>query len=121
MSGIENIYFFTNKPVPKLSEISFCKTVHLNVNIGSGQEISIGDLAHLLISLINPEVKIISEDIRKRPEKSEVERLLCDNTLMRKLTGWGIEVTLREGLIKTIEWFKNTGNLCRYKPDIYNV
>lgn len=91
------------------------------VNIGSGQEISIGDLAQLIISLMNPEAKIVQDDSRKRPENSEVERLLCDNRLIQELTGWKPEVSLKEGIKKTVEWFKNKENLNRYKWDIYNV
>jgi NAD dependent epimerase/dehydratase len=91
------------------------------VNIGSGKEISIGELARLLIDMINPNAKIISEDIRKRPDKSEVERLLCDNNLIKDLTGWKPEVSLKAGLRKTIEWFSNKDNLSAYKHDIYNI
>ena len=91
------------------------------INIGSGIEISIGDLANLIISIINPGAKIISDDLRKRPPDSEVERLLCDNRLIQNLTGWKSEVSLKEGLINTIEWFKDKENLSRYKWDIYNV
>ena len=91
------------------------------INIGSGQEITIGDLAGLIIAMINPDAKMFSEDLRIRPEKSEVERLLCDNARIQKLTGWKPEVSLREGLLRTIEWFKNKENLNRYKWDIYNV
>ena len=97
------------------------EAVGREINIGSGQEISIGDLAKLLISIINPEAKIISEDLRKRPEKSEVERLICDNSLMHRLTGWKPEISLNDGLIKTLEWFKKTENCNKYKWDIYNV
>jgi NAD dependent epimerase/dehydratase len=91
------------------------------INIGSGKEISIGDLAKLIIKQINPNATMVTEDIRKRPDKSEVERLLCDNSLMKKLTGWKPEVSLKEGLMETIEWFKNKENLKRYKGDIYNI
>lgn len=91
------------------------------INIGSGIEISIRDLATLIISIINPDAKIVSDDLRKRPPDSEVERLLCDNRLIQNLTGWKSRVSLKEGLIKTIEWFKDKENLSRYKWDIYNV
>ena len=91
------------------------------INIGSGKEISIGDLAKLIIKQINPSATMVTEDIRKRPDKSEVERLLCDNSLMKKLTGWKPEVSLKEGLMETIEWFQNKENLKRYKGDIYNI
>ena len=97
------------------------EAVGKEVNIGSGNEISISELAKLIISLIDSEAEIISEDLRKRPEKSEVERLLCDNRLIQKLTGWKPEVSLKEGLVKTIEWFKNKDNFNKYKWDIYNV
>ena len=97
------------------------KAIGKEVNIGSGNEISISELAKLIISLVDPEAKIVSEDLRKRPEKSEVERLLCDNRLIQKLTGWKPEISLKEGILKTIGWFKNLENLHRYKWDIYNV
>ena len=91
------------------------------VNIGSGTEISIGSLAKLLIELTGKDVEIVSEDIRKRPDKSEVERLVCDNRLIKEITGWSPQITLREGLLNTIEWFKDKENLKRYKGDIYNI
>lgn len=91
------------------------------VNIGSGEEISIGSLAGQLIALINPEAKIITDDVRIRPEKSEVQRLLCGNHLIMELTDWKPEVSLPEGLKKTVEWFKQSGHLNRYKTDIYNI
>ncbi len=91
------------------------------VNIGSGKEIAIGELAGMIISMINPDAKIISDDLRKRPEKSEVERLLCDNSLIMELTEWKPKTPLREGLRQTVEWFKEIENLKRYKSDIYNV
>ena len=91
------------------------------INIGSGTEISIGDLANLLIELIGSNAKIVSQDARKRPEESEVGRLVCDNSLMKELTGWKPETPLKEGLLKTIEWFRDKENLQRYKSDVYNI
>ncbi len=91
------------------------------INIGSGKEISIKGLAELIVKLIGRDAKIVSEDIRKRPEKSEVERLVCDNSLMKKLTGWEPETHLEKGLSRTIEWFKVKDNIKRYKSDIYNL
>lgn len=91
------------------------------INIGSGKEISIGALANMLITLTGAQAEILADDQRVRPEKSEVERLLCDNTMIRELTGWSPTVSLREGLSKTIEWMKDPRNLERYKSDIYNV
>ncbi|MGR3301646.1 MAG: NAD-dependent 4,6-dehydratase LegB [Candidatus Scalindua sp.] len=99
----------------------FDEAIGKEVNIGSGTEISIGSLAKLLMELTGTEVEISSEGIRKRPDKSEVERLVCDNRLIKEITGWKPETTLREGLLNTIEWFKDKENLKRYKDDIYNI
>lgn len=91
------------------------------VNMGNGHEISVGDLAALIAEVVGTEIEIVSSEERLRPEKSEVERLLADTTLMRELTGWEPEVTLREGLSRAVEWFSNAENLSHYKTDLYNV
>lgn len=97
------------------------ESVGKTINIGSGQEISIRDLAAFLIKLIKPGTKISSEDIRKRPDKSEVKRLVCDNSLIRRLTRWKPETSLEEGLFKTVDWFRNKEYLHMYKWHTYNV
>ncbi len=92
-----------------------------DVNIANGKEISVGDLAQTLIDIINPDARIVSDDARLRPEKSEVERLLGSNEVVKAATGWEPQVSLREGLERTVEWFRDPANLGRYKWDIYNV
>jgi len=89
------------------------------INIGSGYEITIGELARKIIKLIGKDVEIVCESERIRPEKSEVERLLCDNTKALKLVGWRPNTNLDKGLRKTIDWIKE--NQSTYKSDIYNV
>lgn len=91
------------------------------VNIGSGIEISIGDLATKILEYMGSRVTIAHDKVRTRPERSEVERLVCDNRLMGTLTGWKPRIALEEGLRRTIEWFKNEENLKRYRHDIYNL
>jgi|TARA_B100001971_G_scaffold140486_1_gene129804 NAD dependent epimerase/dehydratase len=91
------------------------------VNIGSGTEISINDLANLIIDIMEVDASVISDENRIRPENSEVERLVCDSSLLRQLTGWKPEITIKEGLIKTIEWFEDEGNLKKLKSEIYNI
>lgn len=91
------------------------------INIATNSEISVGNLAQKLIDLINPEAKIISEYIRFRPEKSEVERLFGSNDKILRETDWTIQYSLDEGLNSTIDWFKVPENLFRYKENIYNV
>ena len=89
------------------------------INIATGCEISIGKLAEKIMTLVGRKAKVLVDTERLRPEKSEVERLLGDNTKIRNLTGWKPRYSLDEGLKVTIEWFKQ--NLKFYKPDIYNV
>ena len=90
-----------------------------SVNLGSGREISIGDLAHLIAKMVGKPVDIIEDGQRLRPENSEVERLLASNTLASKLLGWTPKVGLEEGLQRTIDWMRD--NLNRYRSDVYNV
>lgn len=97
------------------------KTIGEIVNIGSNYEISIEALFNLIKEIINSNVEFIKDNNRIRPDKSEVFRLFCDNTKIKKLTGFEPKITLKEGLIKTIEWFKNPENLKKYKCEIYNV
>lgn len=89
------------------------------VNIGSGREISIGDLAQLIAGIMQTDIQIIQDKQRIRPENSEVERLVCDNTKIKRHTGWAPGYTLENGLAETVMWLKE--NVYYYKPGIYNV
>lgn len=91
------------------------------VNIGSGAEISIGELAALIKELTQSSIEIVSDEQRTRPVGSEVERLLCDCTKLLEMTGYRPGTSIREGLGRTIEWFSSARNLSRYKSEIYNV
>jgi len=76
------------------------------VNVGSGREISIGDLVRLLVTITGSSATVVTEEERLRPAGSEVERLLCDNTRAREWAGWKPEVPLEEGLRRTSEWVR---------------
>jgi nucleoside-diphosphate-sugar epimerase len=97
------------------------KTVGQEINIATQAEISIGDLANKIIKLTKSEAKIITDQDRLRPAKSEVERLLGSNKKIMELTAWRPKYDLDQGLAQTIEWFRDPENLKRYKTDIYNV
>ncbi len=96
-------------------------TIGEEINIASQREITIGELAQTIINEINPSARIVSDEIRLRPEKSEVERLLGCNDKVQKLTDWHPKYSLTQGLRETISWFKDTENLKRYKWNTYNV
>ncbi len=95
------------------------KTIGEEINIATQQEISIGDLANEIIRQINPSAKIVCDEQRLRPEKSEVNRLLGANEKIKRLTAWEPRYTFEEGIRETIEWLRD--NLDKYKADIYNV
>lgn len=77
------------------------------INIGYGREISIGGLVQTILAIMGKEAEILEEEHRVRPEKSEVERLMCDNSKAGKLLGWEPRMSLKDGLKRTIDWFKS--------------
>lgn len=95
------------------------KTIGEEINIATQQEISIGDLAQEIIRQINPEARIICDEQRLRPEKSEVNRLLGSNEKIHRLTDWKQRYTFAEGIEETIAWMRE--NMKSYKTEIYNV
>jgi len=90
-------------------------------NIATNSEISMQEMADILIELTNPNAKIIHDEDRIRPEKSEVFRLFGDNSKLIEHTDWKVEHTLEQGLQETINWFSKKENLLQYKAGIYNV
>ena len=97
------------------------KTIGQEVNIATSSEITVGELAQKIIDQINPTARIVTDEIRLRPEKSEVERLFGSNEKIKQLTSWKQNTSLDEGLKITIDWFRNPDNRKNYKADIYNV
>lgn len=95
------------------------KTIGEEINIATQKEISIGELAQKIINQINLDARIICDEERVRPEKSEVNRLLGCNEKILRLTDWKPQYSLDEGLGHTIEFLR--GNLDKYKIDIYNI
>jgi NAD dependent epimerase/dehydratase len=90
-------------------------------NIATQSEIEVGELAKSIINIINPDAKIIQDDQRLRPAKSEVFRLYGSNARITSLTDWKPAYNLERALEETIAWFKQPENLQKYKSDIYNI
>lgn len=94
------------------------KSVGETINIGSGYEITIGDTVKLVSEITGKKLEVKTDQARIRPEASEVERLLCDNTKINSLLGWkpdkGGHEGLTRGLSHTIEWFSNPTNRAYY-------
>ncbi|HBF34980.1 TPA: NAD-dependent dehydratase [Candidatus Sumerlaeota bacterium] len=95
------------------------KAVGQTFNLGSGREISIGNLAQLIARLMGKAVSIETESERLRPDKSEVERLLADNSRACEVLSWTPKIDLESGLKITIDWMRE--NLGRYRPGKYVI
>ena len=91
------------------------------INIGSNYEISILDTLTKIKKIMNSDAEFLIDDERVRPDKSEVERLWCDNSKLKNLTGFEPRIGIDEGLERTINWFVDEKNLKKYKYEIYNV
>lgn len=89
------------------------------INLGTGREISIGDLAQRIVALVDRDVPIETDEQRIRPERSEVKRLLAGNAKARALLGWSPQVTLDEGLARTLVWMSQ--HLQLYEPERYRI
>ena len=88
-------------------------------NLGMNEETSVEKLIDLITKILTKDIEIEKDIKRIRPEKSEVEKLICDNTKIKKFTNWKPAYDLQTGLKETIEWFKD--NKYRFKSELYNV
>ena len=89
------------------------------INLGNDREISIGDLADLIVSLLDRPVKVVTDSARVRPPNSEVRRLHADATKARELLGWQPHVPLEQGLRQTIAWIREHADY--FEPHRYAV
>lgn len=113
---------FVKDTVDGFVDITKCDSlIGHECNIAMQTEISVGDLANELIQQINPNARILIDEQRFRPEKSEVFRLYGSNEKIKEYTGWKPNYNLTTGLAETIDWFRNPVNLSQYKADIYNI
>lgn len=88
-------------------------------NVGIGSDISIRDIALLIGKILDVKVEFKVDSERVRPEKSEVERLFCDNKKIMTYTNWRPKYSIEKGLAETIDWLKD--NIDIYKPSLYNI
>jgi NAD dependent epimerase/dehydratase len=103
-------------------ELSKCDdAVGKEVNIATNDEISMRDTLELIAKIMNSNVKFIEDEQRLRPKKSEVFRLLGDNSKIKSLTAFTPSYSIEDGLRETVTWFLDKENLKKYKANIYNV
>jgi NAD dependent epimerase/dehydratase len=112
-----DLNYVTNTVNGFLLAASTPAAVGKTINLGSGREISVGELAQLIAHLVGRSITIESEQQRVRPDASEVERVVADSSLAWTLLQWKPEVDLEAGLVRTVEWIQQ--HLERYRPDVY--
>jgi NAD dependent epimerase/dehydratase len=104
------------------AEIAKCDAlIGQDCNLATNSEITIKDLAAKIIAITGKTATIVEDEIRLRPDKSEVFRLFGDNSKIKSLSSWTPEYNLDKGLEQTVNWFSNIDNLKQYKHDIYNL
>jgi dTDP-glucose 4,6-dehydratase len=95
------------------------------INLGSGYEISIAETARIIAQVMGVQIDLEMDEQRLRPANSEVERLWSSNDKARRLLRWAPEYAgsdgFRKGVLQTVEWFSNAGQLASYKPNAYNI
>ncbi len=111
--------FVTDTAAGFLQIASVDAAIGQEINLGTGATITIGQLVEKILSLLNKTPKIVTEEQRLRPEKSEVTRLHASNQKAQQLIGWQPKVSLNKGLERTIKWLANYLEL--YNPDQYSV
>ncbi len=109
----------TVKGFLKIAECS--ELIGHEVNIATQTEVSVGTLAQELIDLVNPGVRIVQDQQRLRPAKSEVFRLFGSNQKLLDKTGWKPETSLREGLEICLDWYSREENIKLFKSNVYNL
>lgn len=119
MTPTRDLTFVTDTVAGFLAAATAPDAIGRTMNLGTGREITIGGLADLIASIAGKPLRLTQDAARVRPTGSEVERLLSDPSLAKKLTGWQSEVTLEEGLRRTIAWFEDHRE--HYRAGVYEV
>jgi len=119
LSPTRDLTFVTDTVAGFIAAATADAAIGREINLGTNDEISVGDLAQKILGIIGCSLPIISSDDRKRPQKSEVERLRSDNALALELLQWSPQVSLDDGLTRTIRWIEQ--NLYRYRIGTYQV
>jgi NAD dependent epimerase/dehydratase len=130
LSGVEEIVLGNLSPRRDLTFVSDTvegfvaigaseRTVGVDVNLGSGRSISIGELAERITRVVGRDVPIRQDEQRVRPDASEVQDLVADTSRARELVGWEPRVSLDDGLRRVVDWVAANSSL--YDPSTYRI
>jgi dTDP-glucose 4,6-dehydratase len=114
-----DLTFVTDTVAGMIAAVSSPRTVGRTIQLGTGDDVSIGDIVALVAELVGKQLQVERDERRVRPPNSEVERLVSDPRLARELMGWEPRVTLRDGIAQTIDWIR--ANTHRYAVDQYVI
>lgn len=115
LSPIRDMNFVTDTAAGFAAVLSSPDAVGRTINLGSGKGVSIGELAIEILDLCESEARIVTDEERLRPDRSEVLELVCDPSLAKKILGWESSWPLRDGLDQTIEWIRSNPHVYRDK------
>jgi NAD dependent epimerase/dehydratase len=119
LSPVRDLNYIADTVAGFLAAAQAPKAVGAVINLGRGEGIDIGQLAATILDICNSDAEITTVAERERPDKSEVQKLVCNNQKARDLLGWTPSYTLRKGLEETVDWMRE--HLDRYKAHLYNV
>ncbi len=115
-------FVFVEDTVDAIIRLSNSKYKNAEVfNICSGKSIKVSELVRLISGIVKKNSKIVIENKRIRPKKSEVNLLLGSNKKIRKKIKWKPKISLQKGLEKTVDWFKVDKNIKLYPSTDYNL
>jgi nucleoside-diphosphate-sugar epimerase len=119
LSPVRDLTFVTDTVAGFLKVAESPQAIGEVINVGYGKSVSIGQLAEKILAIVGGKKQIVTEDARVRPEASEVLELLCDHRKAKALLGWQPQVSLEEGLERTVAYIRDHPHL--YKPQLYAV
>lgn len=114
-----DLTYVTDTAAGFVSALTAPDAVGRTIQLGTGYDISIGDLVELIGELLGTELQVELDEARVRPERSEVQRLLSAPMRASEILGWAPTVEIRDGLELTIKWIK--ANAQRYRPSQYVI
>jgi dTDP-glucose 4,6-dehydratase len=119
LSPLRDLTYVTDTAAGFVAAAESSQAVGEVMNLGTGQDISVGDLVKVVLDLLGRDLPVVSRQERVRPAASEVMHLRSDNAKARELLHWSPQVTLAEGLRRTIDWLGGHGE--RYRAEVYQL
>jgi len=119
LSPLRDLTYVTDTAAGFVAAAESARAVGEVMNLGTGDAISVGDLVKTVLELLGRDLPVISREERMRPAASEVLHLCSDNAKAKQLLDWSPQVTLADGLRRTVDWIADHGE--RYRAEVYQL